>query len=296
MHHTVCTLTPTPPFDFAHTLRFLAGFAPGEGEQQLTGDTLTRAVRVAGQTVVCRVASTGSVDAPELACDLFAADALDEATVAEARERVGFWLSIGDDLRPFYTTAEGDVAFAPIAREWRGYHQVKFLTPFENACGAVLSQRTPMAAARAMKERLVARYGDALAVDGETFAAFPAPEDFAGTSPDDLLDTIRNSRKADYLGATIEAWRTVDEGWLRTAPYDEVERWLRGIRGVGAWSASFVLVRGLGRMERIAPDDALVRAAARVYGQPLTPGEFAGIAARYGNLRGYWGHYLRVAS
>lgn len=296
MHHAAFTLTPTPPFDFAHTLRFLEGFAPGEGEQQLTGNTVTRAVRVAGQTIVCRVASRGSVDAPELACDLWAAAPLDDATIAAARDRIGFWWSIADDLRPFYAAAAEDAAFAPIAREWHGHHQMKFLTPFENACWAVLSQRAPIAAARVMKDRVVARYGDALTIEGETFAAFPAPEDFAGVSPDDLLDTVRNSRKADYLGAVIEAWRSVDEGWLRTGPYDEVERWLRGIRGVGAWSASFVLLRGLGKMERIPPNDALLRAAARAYRHPLAPEEFAAIAARYGDLRGYWGYYLRIAS
>lgn len=296
MHHAHIVLTPTPPFDFAHTLRFLKGFSPGEGEQQLTGDTLARAVRVAGQTVVCRVASTGSIDAPELACDLFAKARLDDATVAAVRERVGFWLSIADDLRPFYAAAAGDAAFAPVAHAWYGHHQVKFLTPFENACWAVLSQRAPIAVARVVKDRFAARYGDTLTLDNEPFVAFPAPEDFGGVSPDDLLDTVRNSRKADYLGAVIEAWQAVDEDWLRTGPYEDVERWLRGIRGVGAWSASFVLLRGLGRMERIPPNDALLRAAARVYGHPLTPAEFETVAARYGDWRGYWGYYLRIAA
>ena len=262
----------------------------------MTGGTLARAVRVAGQTVICRVVSRGTTDAPELACDLFAAAPLDDATVAAVWDRVSFWLSVADDLRPFYAVAEGDAAFAPVARAWRGYHQAKFLTPFENACWAVLSQRAPLPVARAMKERIVARHGAALTVEGERFTAFPAPEDLLSVSPDDLRELLHNSRKADYLGAVIEAWQTVDEEWLRTGPYDAVERWLRGIRGVGAWSASFVLIRGLGRMERVALDDALVRAATHLYGQPLTAAECETIAAPYGDLRGYWSHYLRVAS
>lgn len=297
MHHAHIILTPTPPFDFAHTLRFLEGFAPGEGEQRLTGGTLTRAVRVLGRTVVCRVAAgRATTDTPKLVCDLYAANPFDDATIAAARDRVGFWLSVGDDLRPFYVAAEHDAAFAPIARDWYGYHQVKFLTPFENACWAVLSQRTPLAVARATKERIVSRYGDTLTADGETYVAFPTPDDLATVSPDDLLDTVRHSRKADYLGAVIAAWQGVDEDWLRHGSYDDVERWLRGIRGIGAWSAEFVLLRGLGRVERIAPDDSLLRAAARVYGHSLAPEAFAAIAARYGDWRGYWGHYLRVAS
>ncbi len=296
MHSTTINFTPTPPFDFAQTLHFIGDFTPGEGEQRVTGPTLTRALRVAGQTVVCRVASHGTIDAPALTCDLFAATPLAADVVVAVRDRVAFWLSLDDDLRPFYAAAADDAAFAPMVRDWYGYHQVKFLTPFENACWAVLAQRSPLAVSRLMKDRLVARFGGTCTVDGETYAAFPEPADLAGVTPAALVETLRNARKADYLHAVIQAWLAVDEQWLRTGPYDDVERWLRGIRGVGVWSASFVLIRGLGRMERLPPEDALTRAAARVYGHPLNAAEFAAVAVHYGAMQGYWGHYLRVAS
>jgi len=296
MYQQIISLTLVPPFDFAQTLRFIGDFSPGEGEQQVTGATLTRALRVAGQMIVCRVASHGTVDAPALTCDLFAAAPIGAESVATARDRVSFWLGLTDNLRPFYATAARDAAFAPAVRAWYGYHQVKFLTPFENACWAVLAQRSPLAVSRLMKDRLVARFGGECTVNGETYAAFPEPADLAGVPPDALVETLRNARKADYLHAVIDAWQQVDEAWLRTGPYDDVERWLRGIRGIGAWSASFVLIRGLGRMERIPPEDALTRAAARIYGHPLSDAEFAAVAAQYGAMQGYWGHYLRVAT
>jgi len=294
--HITISFAPMPPFDFAHTLRFIGAFAPGEGEQQTTGDTLTRALRVNGQTVVCHVTGSGTPDAPAIACDLTAAAPLTAETVAAVRDRVGFWLSLNDDLRLLYEAAQTDAAFLPIIRQWYGYHQVKFLTPFENACWAVLATRAPLAASRAMKDRLVARYGDALTVADATHAAFPAPADLASATPADLVEILHNARKADYLYAVIQAWQGVDETWLRTGPYDDVERWLRGIRGIGAWSASFVLVRGLGRMERIAPEDALRRSLARVYGYTFSDAEFAAKAEQYGDMQGYWAHYLRIAT
>jgi len=296
MHHTTIDFTPAPPFDFAHTRRFIGDFAPGEGEQQMAGATLTRALRIAGQTVVCRVASHGTVEAPAVTCDLFADAPIAAAVVVAARDRIAFWLGLEDDLRPFYAAATRDAAFAPVMREWYGYHQVKFLTPFENACWAVLAQRSPLAVSRLMKDRLAARFGGTCTMDGETYAAFPEPADLAGATPATLAETLRNARKADYLHAVIAAWLEVDEARLRTGPYDDVERWLRGIRGIGAWSASFVLIRSLGRMERIPPDDALLHAAARVYGHPLSTAEFTAVAAQYGTMQGYWGHYLRVAT
>jgi DNA-3-methyladenine glycosylase II len=68
-------------------------------------------------------------------------------------------LSLGDDLRPFYAVAETDPAFAPLVQELYGYHQVKFLMPFENACWAILSQRNLISVSHNVK-RLSAPYGD----------------------------------------------------------------------------------------------------------------------------------------
>ncbi|MEQ4721806.1 hypothetical protein [Nonomuraea sp. B19D2] len=51
-------LTAREPFDFAASLAFLRRFPPTAGEQRLTADTLTKAFRVAGQTVLARVTAT----------------------------------------------------------------------------------------------------------------------------------------------------------------------------------------------------------------------------------------------
>jgi DNA-3-methyladenine glycosylase II len=88
----------------------------------------------------------------------------------------------------------------------------------------------------------------------------------------------------------------VDERWLRAGDYDAVEAWLRAIPGIGAWSAAFVLIRGLGRMERIAPNEPLLKAAAHAYGEPITPARFQELAARYGETAGYWAFYLRTGA
>jgi DNA-3-methyladenine glycosylase II len=79
--------------------------------------------------------------------------------------------------------------------------------------------------------------------------------------------------------------------------YDEVSRWLPAIPGVGAWSAALIMIRGLGRMERIPyGDQALVRIAGEVYGAggPLPAEEVQRLADHYGDLQGHWAHCLRV--
>lgn len=288
-------LTAVPPFDFAQALRFLGGFQPAVGEQVLAVDSLTKAVVIAGQAVAFRVTAAGAMGEPALDYALFAGRAVD---VAAAEDRIRFWLSLDDDLRPFYALAEQDAAFAPLVRRLYGYHQVKFLTPFESAVWAVLSQRNPLPQARRLKQALLDTYGRPVEVDGQTHWAFPEPQTLAAASPADLEAVIGHRRKAGSLAAVAAAFSRREEAWLRTAEYEAVEAWLREIRGIGAWSAAFILLRGLGRMERLPVDEKrLAAAAARVYnaGRPLAPGQLQALAEPYGPYQGYWAHYLRAA-
>ncbi len=294
--HTVCAeLKPVAPFDFGQSLAFLAGFSLTRGDVAITADILTRAVVVAGEPVVFRVVGRGSVDAPTLHITLYTEKPITDAVRESALDRVGFFLSIADDLTPFYALGREDAAFAPVIAQLNGYHHVKFLTPFENAAWAILSQRTPMVTARKTWNALIAQYGRSLTVDGETYRAFPTAERLATTDPDDLLAIVPHLRKAPYLHAAARAFDEVDEQWLRTAPYDAVNGWLRRIPGIGEWSAAFVLIRGLGRMESSSTEDALIRAAAHIYGPPAaTPEGVRSIARHYGPSQGYWAHYLRA--
>lgn len=86
----------------------------------------------------------------------------------------------------------------------------------------------------------------------------------------------------------------MEEGFLRTGPYDEVRDQLLQFPGIGPWSASFLLIRGLGRTERVTLDKEMARAAQRVYQRPVDEREFQRLADYYGRWQGYWGHYLRV--
>ncbi len=78
-----------------------------------------------------------------------------------------------------------------------------------------------------------------------------------------------------------------------------MEAWLRSIKGIGEWSADFIMVRGLGRMERVPlTEKRLVEAASKVYGlgEELSRDALQRLADKYGQWQGYWAHYLRVAS
>jgi DNA-3-methyladenine glycosylase II len=291
-------LTPTPPFDFARSLEFLGAFQPSADEQSLAEHALTKAVLIDGQTIVFRVAASGDVEAPRLDYRLFSAQSIEAVTARAAADRIGFFLSLDDDLRPFYALSRDDPAFAPIVERLYGYHQVKFLTPFECACWAILSQRNTMPIARRLKQALVERFGTGLEVDDVYYQAFPDAVHLAEADPADLRAIVRNLRRDEYLAAVARAFSVADEAWLRGAPYDEAAAWLRAIDGIGPWSAAFVLLRGLGRTERLPVDEKrLAMAAGKLYngGPPLDDVGLRRVAKRYGPWQGYWAHYVRVS-
>src|SRR5215469_5401656 len=173
MFTTTDTLTPTPPFDFEKSLSFLGVFMPTKHEQTISSHILTKAISINGQPIVFQMNSTGTTENPQLKYTLFCAEPISEDTYRAVVERMKFFLSLEDDLQPFYRIGREDVDFAPIIDYLYGYHQVKFLTPFENACWAVLTQRNPMNIAQKTKQALIEKYGNQLDVHGNVYRAFP---------------------------------------------------------------------------------------------------------------------------
>jgi DNA-3-methyladenine glycosylase II len=236
------------------------------------------------------------VEEPELRYELHTDEPLSDADVTGLVRRIGVYLSVDDDLRRFYELIDSDPPFAAVKQELYGYHQVKFLTPFENACWTILSQRNLLGVAQHMKRSLIEEFSASVELNGREFWPFPGAKAVVQASVEDLTGLLRNKRRAEYIHGAALAFSEVDEGFWREGSYDEVSRWLQRIPGIGPWSATFIMIRSLGRMERIPHDDqALMRIAGAVYGGPPLPAEeLRRLAEHYGDLQGYWAHYLRV--
>lgn len=291
------TLRPSAPFDFDQSLDFLATFPPMHGEQVLSEHTLTRAAWASRIPVAFRLSSTGTVEEPELHYEFHANHALSEADQAALIRRITVYLSLDDDLSRLYGLIDSDPPFVNVRQELYGYHQVKFLTPFENTCWTILSQRNLLAVAQRMKRVLIKEFSAGVEVDGMTYWPFPGAKAVVQAGLEDLTRLLRNSRRAEYVHGASVAFSEVDDRFLREAPYDEVFAWLCGIPGVGEWSAALIMIRSLGRMERIPYGDrSLCRLAGHVYGrsEPVSAVELQQLADHYGDLQGYWAHYLRA--
>ena len=292
------TTAALAPFDFAKTLDFLRGFPPTLGKLLVVGDNLYWAARVTGRTVLFHVRSKSA--APDGVLDYTLH--IGEPGGTEGIEQDAVWwlrwlLSLDDDVGDFYGLAQNDPCFAPVVRELNGYHQVKFGSPFEAATWAIVSQRNRMSTARKVYQSLLETLGHRIHLDGHDYWAFPDPQEVAPLGEADLPFALHGGRRGEYILNAARAFASVTPDFLRCAPDAELEEWLRGIRGIGPWSARFILLRALGRYQGLPENErGLTRAASLVYAADmnLTPQDVERLSNQYGRWRGYWAHYLRV--
>jgi DNA-3-methyladenine glycosylase II len=291
------TLKPVAPFNFSKSLEFLSDFSPMQNEQAVKAGTLTKALKVKGKTIAFKVTNKGTIENPKLDFTTYSQTKITDEIQELIANRISFFLSLQDNLKEFYEIAKKDECIQPAIKKFYGHKQVKFLTPFEIACWAILAQRIPMKIAHRMKENIVQKAGGQIKVEGVEYRSFPEASDLVNASAE-LPELVPNKKKSDYLLGVAEAFCKVDEQWLRTAPYEKVHDWLTDIKGIGDWSVNFIMIRGLGRMEELSNiEPQLAFDVARIYGkkeEQITNEEVCQIAEKYAKWKGYWAYYLRI--
>jgi AraC family transcriptional regulator of adaptative response / DNA-3-methyladenine glycosylase II len=166
----------------------------------------------------------------------------------------------------------------------------------ELAVRAVVGQQVSVAGARTITGRLVALAGtdldERLAGWGHEVRlthVFPSPARLAALDPAVLpLPRARAATLHRLAAALATGDVTVDVGADR---HDLVER-LVAIRGIGPWTASYVLMRGLGDPDVFLPTDLGVRRALERLGEDGSPRSAAARAERWRPWRSYALHHV----
>ena len=134
---------------------------------------------------------------------------------------------------------------------------------------AIASQQVSRTLGIRLLNRLAASYGAAVRAEGEAAYALPRSEELARLRPADLRRVGFSRQKGR---AMVELAKSINEGGLdlealAKLPDAEALEHLRGLPGVGSWTAEYVMLRGLGRTH-IFPGD--VQVPARIYSASCT--------------------------
>ena len=139
----------------------------------------------------------------------------------------------------------------------RGLKPPRFPTVFEALVNAVACQQLSLAVGIQLLNRLADGHGRAASDDPDGPPAFPDPELLAGLRPDELKHLGFSLTKARSI---VEAARAIVDGDLDLEALEQlddaavIERLTR-LHGIGRWSAEYVLLRGLGRLNIFPGDD-----------------------------------------
>ena len=292
-------ITPVAPFDFELTAGYLTYFQGRYATDSLVDRVYRRLLDLDGQLVLASVSSLGSLEKPELSVEL-QGEGLTSDNVEVATDKVAWILGVGQELEPFYASAQGDPAMAAITQRFHGLHMPHTASVFEALVLAVLGQQIATNVARIIRTLLIETYGPRQTIDGETHYAFPRPETLAALRVDDLRGMKLSRRKAEYVhGIACTALDDPEfiEG-LHHLDDEAVVRQITSLRGVGNWTAQWLLIRALGRPDALPLGDlALRRVVSRLYFQdePLNDTQVEEFCRRWSPYRTYATTYMFTA-
>ncbi|MEF8853116.1 MAG: 8-oxoguanine DNA glycosylase [Haloarculaceae archaeon] len=209
-------------------------------------------------------------------------------------------LRLGDDLPAIRATAVDDDIVQSAYDAYWGMHLVRD-PPFPTLVSFICSAQMRVSRIHGMQERLREAFGTPVEFDGETYHAYPTPEQLAAASEEELRDLSLGYR-APYVRDTA---RMVADGETPAdasdRPYEEARECLTRFVGVGDKVADCVLLFSLGFLEAV-PLDTWIRTTIEEYYPECERGNYAetsrAIRAAFGGeyagyTQTYVFHYLR---
>jgi DNA-3-methyladenine glycosylase II len=286
---------PRPPFDFDSTARFFR-FTEAEIVDTFEAGEYARALHVGGRLLVISVSSGGTAARPALSVSVAPPRGLAGGAKERAAEIVRRMFSVEHDLSQFRAQVAGDELMSRLEAAHRGLRLPRWPTLFEALASSVLLQQIATPVAWTFRRRLVERFGETVGHAGRTFYAFPTAERIARVGPEELRALgLTNAKAVSIVGAA----RAISDGALRA---DELEKEdnetvvarLSSLRGVGRWTAEWVLMLHFGRADVFAAADLFLRGAIAKYynnGAPMKEPEVRAVAAE---RFGAWGSYAAL--
>jgi AraC family transcriptional regulator of adaptative response / DNA-3-methyladenine glycosylase II len=189
-----------------------------------------------------------------------------------------------------------DPALAPLVAARPGLRVPGAWDGFELAVRAVLGQQITVAAARRLAGKLAQTWGEPLTepwrAEGLTLA-FPAPERLAAADLSPLGMPGARVRALSSLAAAAAADPAL---FGRRASLDEGVAKLKGLAGIGEWTAQYIAMRQLREPDAFpAADVGLMRALAGPDGVRPTPAELLARAQAWRPWRAYAALHLWTA-
>jgi DNA-3-methyladenine glycosylase II len=218
------------------------------------GHRYTRVVLCNDAPVKVSIVQDGHEKAPELSMSSHGykrgTDKAKEHVAGLLKKMLGLDL----DLRPFYELTKNDDVIGGLIRQFYGVKPPRFPTIFEALINAIACQQVSLDVGILLLGRLTEKFGPAFDTGNH---AFPLPESLASVPVEEIKKlgfTYQKARAMKELAMAVASGKVDLERTNGMSDQDAV-KYLSALRGIGRWSAEYVLLRGLGRIDTFPADD-----------------------------------------
>lgn len=241
-HETHIEIFPPKEFNFEECLIFL-GRDGQEILHQIMDRVVYKLIKIKDSLVLCKIGYGGYSIKVE-----FPAKIPSVLERKKAGEYVWEWFDLEQDIRGFYEMAAQDMVLQSLVRQYEGLRIMCIPDLFEAMVWAIIGQQINLTFAYTLKKRFVEQFGEHLTFAGKTLWAFPSVDKIVSLKIEDLTKFQFSTRKAEYIigiAKAMESGKLTKELLLQQQDVHEMRKSLMSIRGVGAWTADYVMMKCL---------------------------------------------------
>lgn len=276
-------------FNFEECLVHL-GRSSQENLYRLDDSGITKLLKIGGQLVLFRIVPAAGALRIEFPLGVPAYQERDEVAAY-----IEDWFDLQTDLQGFYAIAETDPVLKSVVRQHYGLRVIGVPDLFEALVWAVMGQQINLTFAYTLKKRFVENFGESLFYENERYWTFPSAEKIASLNVADLRALQLTVRKSEYILGIAQAMATGELQKQRLLQEPDMERVLLEIRGIGAWSANYVMMKCLHSQSAFPLADVGLHNALKAQLQldrKPTPAEIMELAKNWEGWQAYATFYL----
>jgi DNA-3-methyladenine glycosylase II len=253
------SISPSPPFRLDLTALALQR-KPVNIIDMWNGEIYSRALMIQDIPMLIQVAQSSAGRSPRLHIKAQARRIPRDART-HITKSLEILLGLRINMRPFYRVAKADTRLRKLVSRFMGLKPPRFPSVFEAIVNGIGCQQLSLHVGLTLLNRLTERAGAPFAGPSETHHAFPRAQDISQLS----MRALRRFGFSTNKGIALKrlSKETVSghfdpEGLGQLGNEQAIERLLT-LRGVGRWTAEYVLLRGLGRTDVFPADDVGAR-------------------------------------
>ncbi|MFD1413648.1 DNA-3-methyladenine glycosylase family protein [Oceanobacillus jeddahense] len=292
--HHIFIETPAS-FDFKVNLDYLQRNA-NECMYEIENNRITRVMKINHMRTLVRISEA---DRENIVVE-FLADT--EPILLEDKKAIVHdvceWFDLERNLLPFYEMGWQDSLLKQAIERFYGLRVMGLNDLFEALCWGILGQQVSLPFAYTLKRQFVEKFGDSLDYNGKKYWIFPSFDKISRLTVEDLADIKMTKRKREYIIDVAKLMANGDlskEKLLHLDDLKQAEEELVRIRGIGPWTANYVLMRCLRYQNAFPIDDVgLINAIKFVMGMDRKPTkeEIRALASQWENWESYATFYL----